>query len=97
MVDLFTGRLVAFAVTYLTSAIPEPTCQAAARCLLDTLACGLAGLAEPSSWDVTAVISSEAPNGRCTAIGMDRPVSPRSTAIINRTAAHALDFDDTHD
>jgi 2-methylcitrate dehydratase PrpD len=28
---------------------------------------------------------------------MDRPVSPRAAAIINGTAAHALDFDDTHD
>ncbi len=92
-----TRQLAAFAASSPRSAVPEQARQAAARCLLDTLACGLAGMAEPSSQTVAAVISSEAREGGCTALGVDRPVSPRAAAFINGSAAHALDFDDTHD
>jgi 2-methylcitrate dehydratase PrpD len=95
--DAITRRLAALAASLPRPAVPERVRQAAASCLLDTLACGLAGMAEPSSQTVAAVISQEAHDGACSALGVDRPVSPRAAALINGSAAHALDFDDTHD
>jgi len=59
MPDAITRRLAAFAATHPSAAIPERARQAASHCLLDTLACGLAGIAVPSSQDAAAVISSE--------------------------------------
>jgi len=97
MADGLTRALARFSAGFPAAAIPERTRRAANRALLDTLACGLAGLAEPSSRDVAAVVSGESPAGPCTGLGVDRPVGPRVAAMINGVAGHALDFDDTHD
>jgi 2-methylcitrate dehydratase PrpD len=97
MPDGLTRELARFAAVFPPESIPERTRQAAARVLLDTLACALAGLTEPSSRQVGVVIAEEAAEGTSTAIGMDRPVGPRPASLINGAAAHALDFDDTHD
>ncbi len=92
-----TASLAEFAATLPSVAIPEAAREAAARSLLDTLACGVAGLAEASSRILLDVVGQEAAGGRCTAIGLDRLVAPREAALINGALAHALDFDDTHD
>jgi 2-methylcitrate dehydratase PrpD len=97
MPDPITQQLASFAASFPSAGLPETARRAAARSLLDTLACGLAGLAEPSSLEVAAVISDEAREGGCSALGVYRPVSLRAAAMINGTAAHALDYDDTHD
>ncbi len=92
-----TASLAEFAATLPSAAIPEAAREAAARSLLDTLACGVAGLAEASSQILLEVVGREAAGGPCTAIGMDRMVALREAALINGALAHALDFDDTHD
>ena len=97
MPESLTRELARYAATFPGKDIPVPVRQAAAHVLLDTLACGLAGLAEPSSRAVAEVVSGESSDGICTALGLDRPVSLHAASLINGTTAHALDFDDTHD
>lgn len=92
-----TASLAEFAATLPSVAIPEAAREAAARSLLDTLACGVAGLAEASSRILLEVVGLGAAGGPCTAIGLDRTVALREAALINGALAHALDFDDTHD
>jgi 2-methylcitrate dehydratase PrpD len=92
-----TASLAEFAATLPSAAIPEAAREAAARSLLDTLACGVAGLAEASSQILLAVVGTEGAGGPCTAIGLDRMVAPREAALINGALSHALEFDDTHD
>jgi 2-methylcitrate dehydratase PrpD len=95
--DGLTASLAEFAATLPSAAIPEAAREAAGRSLLDTLACGVAGLAEASSQILLEVVGQEAAAGACTAIGLDRRVARREAALINGALAHALDFDDTHD
>jgi len=92
-----TACLAEFAATLPRAAIPEAAREAAARSLLDTLACGVAGRAEASSQILLEMVGQEAVGGPCTAIGLGRMVAPRAAALINGALAHALDFDDTHD
>jgi 2-methylcitrate dehydratase PrpD len=92
-----TGTLATFAAGLPGAAIPESAREAAARSLLDTLACGVAGLAEASTHILLEVIGQEATAGPCTVLGLARRLAPREAALINGAAAHALDFDDTHD
>jgi 2-methylcitrate dehydratase PrpD len=92
-----TRALAEFAATFPGAGIPEAARNAAARSLLDTLACALAGLAEESSRIVLGLVGPEAAAGPCSAIGMHRRIAARDAALINGCLSHALDFDDTHD
>lgn len=92
-----TATLAGFAASLPRAAIPESARAAAARSLLDTVACGIAGLAEPSSRILLEVVGQEAAAGPCTTIGLTRKLAAREAALINGGLAHALDFDDTHD
>lgn len=92
-----TATLAGFAASLPRASIPERAREAAARSLLDTLACGVAGLAEPSSRILLEVVGQEAAAGPCSAIGLVRRLAAREAALINGGLAHALDFDDTHD
>lgn len=97
MVGGLTRALAGFAATVPGAGILSTARAAAARCLLDTLACAVAGLAEESSRILLDLAASEAAAGPCTAIGLPRPVAAREAALVNGALAHALDFDDTHD
>lgn len=97
MADNLTGALADFAATLPGAAIPPTARAAAARSLLDTLACAVAGLVEESSRILLELAASEAAAGPCTAIGLPRQVAAREAALVNGGLAHALDFDDTHD
>lgn len=97
MTGQLTGALARFAATFPGAGVPSTARRAASRCLLDTLACAVAGLAEESSRILLDLTASEAPAGPCTAIGLDRRVAAREAALVNGSLAHALDFDDTHD
>lgn len=97
MAGQLTGRLAEFAAVLSGDGIPETARTAATRSLLDTLACALAGLVERSSRILLDLIGTEAADGSCTAIGLDRRVGAREAALVNGSLAHALDFDDTHD
>jgi 2-methylcitrate dehydratase PrpD len=79
-------------VTY--DALPEDALHWAKVAILDTVGCTLAGASEPCARIVDRVTTAGAPMGQCLVFGTDHRVSALDAALINGTAAHALDFDD---
>jgi len=63
--------------------------------LLDTLGVMLAGSAEEAPAIVEEVLGLQSGDGPCLVFGTDRRVRPLDAALVNGTAAHALDFDNT--
>jgi 2-methylcitrate dehydratase PrpD len=63
--------------------------------LLDTLGVALAGSVEPAPRLVEAVLGPRPDGGPCSIIGTRRRAGPLDAALVNGTAAHALDFDNT--
>lgn len=69
--------------------------DAARSAVADTIACIIAAVDDP----VTRVVKEAAVKagvGCCSAIGTTAPLSAETAAMINGTAAHALDFDDNY-
>ncbi|MFI8091942.1 MmgE/PrpD family protein [Streptomyces sp. NPDC086080] len=80
---------------------PEPAPRAALRGLVaDTVGVAVAGLATPAAvlvrdWVEDQVPSgAPAPAGTATVWGTGRRLGPADAALVNGTAAHALDWDD---
>lgn len=63
---------------------------------LDWAACAIAGRAEPVAQAVRRVEGENAGTPVATAIGHPTKLPMRGAAMVNGTAAHAMDFDDTH-
>lgn len=83
------ARLAAFAAT----AVPSAAALAVGRRLvLDVV--GLAVAARRTDY-VAAVLASTAGSGPCTAFGHARRLGAYDAALVNGTAAHGEDFDDT--
>jgi 2-methylcitrate dehydratase PrpD len=79
-------------VTY--DALPAEASHWAKVAILDTVGCTLAGASEPCARIVARVTTGGASTGQCLVFGTDQRVAPLDAALINGTAAHALDFDD---
>jgi len=76
--------------------IPEDAREVARQCLLDFLGCALAGAREePVEILVGTVVRAEA-SREASLVGRSERASRLSAARVNGTAAHALDYDDTH-
>jgi len=76
-------------------AVPEPARAVAKDCLMDTLGAAFAGTKTPSYaavWDLVTHLYGEGP---LAAWGVDGEFPIPAAALLNGTAAHALDFDDT--
>lgn len=70
--------------------LPVDVVDTALDCILDTLAVGIAGAGEEVVRHVATAVGEP---GSCS--GLDgRSYGPRAAALVNGTAAHALDFDD---
>ena len=63
--------------------------------VLDTLGVMLAGSVEEAPGIVEDVLGLQSGDGPCLLFGTDRRVRPLDAALVNGTAAHALDFDNT--
>lgn len=63
--------------------------------VLDTLGVALAGSAEEAPGIVEDVLGLRSGDGPCLVFGGNRRVRPLDAALVNGTAAHALDFDNT--
>ena len=76
--------------------LPAEAVHWAKMATLDTVGVTLAGAAEPCAQIVERVLATGATgsNGECLIFGTDRRTAPLDAALINGTAAHALDFDD---
>ncbi len=61
--------------------------------VMDTLGCMLAGTLEDSTRLVRESCGAEFEQGPCRVFGTTRKIGPLNAALINGTAAHALDFD----
>jgi 2-methylcitrate dehydratase PrpD len=73
------------------AAHPAAALEASRVAFEDTLGCMLAGAAEPCTRIVAAAaVRGEGP---CTLAGSGRRVAPLDAALVNGTAAHALDYD----
>ena len=78
------------AITY--GDLPAEAVQWAKAAVLDTVGVTLAGAREECAQIVGRVLASG--GGECLIFGTDRRAAPLDAALINGTAAHALDFDD---
>jgi len=63
--------------------------------LLDWCACAIAGADEPAARIVRDMVLAEGGAGIATLVG-DGRAPMRGAALVNGTASHALDYDDTH-
>ncbi len=72
---------------------PDAARQQVRLALLDTLACMLAGAGEPQTRKAAAMAAQAAP-GTVMPITGGSPLAVTAAALVNGTAAHAIDFDD---
>ncbi|MPZ40699.1 MAG: MmgE/PrpD family protein [Rhizobiales bacterium] len=79
-------------VTY--ERLPPPAVTVAKQGILDTVGVALAGAQEDTTAVVTSVLRKTAGEGPALIFGTRDCVDVLSAALINGTAAHALDFDD---
>ncbi len=75
---------------------PEAALAAARNAFVDTIGVAIPGAAEPVTQKVFATVRAWG-EGPCTAIGADVRLAAPWAALVNGTAAHALDFDDNFD
>ena len=76
--------------------LPAEALHWAKMAILDTVGVTLAGAGEPCARIVERALAGGPGNGggECLIFGTDRRATPLDAALINGTAAHALDFDD---
>ena len=85
-------RFGAWAVSVRSDALPPATSDAVRRLMLDVA--GLCVAARAGDY-VQALLSTAVSDGPATAIGHARTFSPYDAALVNGSAAHGEDFDDT--
>lgn len=71
--------------------------RSAKRAILDTLGVALAGSTEPASATLRTVLREESSRGNSVVLGTTSKTGCMDAALMNGTAAHALDFDDVSD
>lgn len=74
--------------------VPADAVAKAEIAVIDTIGCALAGANEEGTLALSRVVARQDSAGDCTIIGSNRRAGPRDAALVNGTAAHALDFDD---
>ncbi|MFT3820938.1 MAG: MmgE/PrpD family protein [Rubrivivax sp.] len=89
------GRLGAFVAGLRGEALPADTLHAVRRHALDTLGAALAGAAQPEPRAAFAAgIAAAGSDARSPIWGTQHRASPALAALVNGTAAHALELDD---
>lgn len=76
--------------------IPEDVRAWARQCLLDTLACTVAGAQEELITILLAELGEQGGAPTATIVGHDVRLPVLSAALVNGAASHALDFDDVN-
>jgi 2-methylcitrate dehydratase PrpD len=95
--DGLTAGLAEQAAGLEFSQLPESVVTVALQCVLDTLGVTLAARDDPVTTTLLAAWADEMADGESTLLdGSGRRVSAGSAALVNGTAAHAIDFDDMH-
>jgi 2-methylcitrate dehydratase PrpD len=75
-------------------ALPADVITVAKQCLLDWLAVTFAGCTEPVAQIVHSEMASQGGNPQAAIVGSSDRMSAYQAAVVNGTAAHALDYDD---
>ncbi|MEL6336296.1 MAG: MmgE/PrpD family protein [Pseudomonadota bacterium] len=88
-----TARIAAFAATH--ASLPDAVRAVAALSILDWIAVGLAGRAEPVARMALAEAVEQGGAAQAAVFGGAR-LPARAAALVNGTTGHALDYDDTH-
>ncbi|HEY3749532.1 MAG TPA: MmgE/PrpD family protein, partial [Pseudonocardiaceae bacterium] len=79
--------------TFVSAAdVPAEAREAAVRSVLDTIGVLLAGVGEP----IVRAVATELAPGSATVFGLGRRARATDAALVNGTAAHAIDYDDVH-
>jgi 2-methylcitrate dehydratase PrpD len=86
--------LATWAASVDPAALAPSVVHAAKRCVLDAVACALAGADMPWVERVLAVARAQASAGRAAVLGRADRLSAPLAALVNGTAVHALDYDD---
>ena len=76
------------------SALSVSQITEAKKSISDCLGCTVAGSATATSEMVRRVAERSSARGAATVIGGEHSLSPQAAALVNGTAAHALDYDD---
>ena len=72
---------------------PAPVQQAALRAVIDTCACMVAGRGDPAALAISSTLSRWQSGGALDLVSAKHTAAPWA-AMVNATAAHALDYDD---
>jgi 2-methylcitrate dehydratase PrpD len=91
-----TRMLVDQARTLRYDDLPEEVRKLTRQCVLDYLACTLAGSTEPLTNILLAEAREEGGTPAATVIGHPDRLPTLSAALVNGAASHALDFDDVN-
>jgi 2-methylcitrate dehydratase PrpD len=89
-------QLAAYAATESFEKLPEAVVRAARRAILDTLGVMVAGSVEVTAERVRSLVAHRGRSEEATLVGTSRRASVEDAALVNGTAAHALDYDDLH-
>lgn len=96
-VPAVSSALAGFASSMTSSDVPEAVVHHARRCLVDWMACTLAGSADEGSRGVRETARAlDGSAGTARIVGSDCRTSAPFAALANGFAAHVLDFDDTY-
>ena len=76
--------------------IPRETRTWARHCILDYVACGIAGASDELTGILLAELTEQGGRESATIFGHTERLPAASVALINGAAAHALDFDDVN-
>ncbi len=89
-----TAALAAFVAGLRPRDVPEPVREQVRRAFLDTLAVALAGASEPCARITADYARKLAAVPEATLFGLGVRTAAAEAALVNGTAAHALDYDD---
>lgn len=89
-----SSAITRFAEFVAGAEVPAPARAVAATAYFDTIGVMLAGTLEPSARAVLDAARSEGGAARCQIAGTSEKTSASWAALVNGTAAHALDYDD---
>jgi 2-methylcitrate dehydratase PrpD len=92
----YTVALARFIAELDPEHVPESVRHEAKRALIDHLAVGFAGAAEPASAKLRRAAARLAPSEQATIIGSRQRTSAPFAALLNGYSCHVLDFDDTY-
>jgi len=91
---LIVSRLADFASDLTYATLPDAVRHAAKRCLLDWLGAAICGSPVPPATLMTTALADELGHGRARLVPSGTLAPLRTAALINGTAAHAMEVDD---